>query len=90
MTAQSGKFKQVTNTKKVDGKFIETTQTTIELDEQTLQDRKMQMIGRQNMLKRQIETFKTEYDTLTTSIAECDTMLSEFAQITDTVSEILN
>jgi len=65
----------------VNGKLVEITQNTVELDEGAVLSRKTQMQGRQAQIKQQTEMLKAEYDSLAEAIADCDTMLSQFAPI---------
>lgn len=62
----------------VDGKIIETIETTTALDEQAIINRKIQLQGRQAQIRQQIMQLKATHDQMTADIVDCDNMLSQF------------
>lgn len=80
--AQSGKNTPIITRELIDGKFLETVQTTTELDETAILNRKMQIQGRQAQIRQQIERLKVDYDNCTTALADCDTMIAQLPPIT--------
>lgn len=63
----------------VGDKFIETVEIINTLDEQAVINRRVNLQNRQSQLRQQMVLIKADYDNMTTIIAECDTMLTQFA-----------